>query len=58
MKKSTTNSKTKGTWNPHVTCVVNSCQGKDAGVFRLNYSIYQHALAFDVIQVINGTNAC
>ena len=27
----------------HAACLVNSCQGKDAGVlFRLNYSIHQH----------------
>ena len=30
-KKLTVYSKTKGTWSPH-TYVVNSCQGKDAGV--------------------------
>ena len=32
-----------GVLAPHVTCMVNSCQGKDAGIlFRLNDSIHQH----------------
>ena len=36
----------------NATCVVYSCQGKVAGVlFRLNYSIHQHARALEVIQV-------
>ena len=40
-----------------MTCVINSCQGKVAGVlFRLNYSIHQHALALEVIQVVDGRN--
>ena len=34
-----------------------SCQGKDARVlFKLNYSIYEHALALDVIKIIDGKN--
>ena len=41
----------------HATNVVNSCQGKVSGVlFRLNYSIRQHLLALDVIQVLDGRN--
>ena len=37
--------------------LANSCQGKVAGVlFRLNYLIHQHALAMDVIQVLDGMN--
>ena len=32
----------------YVTCVVNSCQGKVAG---LNYSIQRNAVALDVIQI-------
>ena len=41
----------------HTACVVNSCQGKVAGVlFRVNYSIHQHSLALDVIQVLDGIN--
>ena len=40
-----------------MTCVINYCQGKVAGVlFRLNYSIHQHALALDVIQVLDSRN--
>ena len=36
-----------------MTGVVNSCQGKVAGVlFRLNYSIHQHALTLDVILIL------
>ena len=54
MKKSTASLKTKGTWIPHSTCTVNSCQGKDAGVL---ISIYQHALALDVVQVVDGKNS-
>ena len=41
----------------HATCMVNNCQGKVAGVlFSLNYSLHQHALALDVIQVLDGWN--
>ena len=37
--------------------VVYSCQGKLAGVlFFLNYSIQQHSLTLDVIQVLDGMN--
>ena len=36
-------------------CLVNCCQGKDAGVlFRLNLSIHQHTLALHVIQVLDN----
>ena len=57
MKKTAANSKTKGdkkTLDPHAIFVINSCQGKDAGiVFRLNYSII-NTLALAVIQVLDG----
>ena len=44
MKKMATDSKAKGKkWDLHMACLVNSCQGKNAGVlFRLNYLIHQH----------------
>ena len=43
----------------NATCTVNGCQEKDAGVlFRLNYSIYQHALALEVILVSDGVPLC
>ena len=43
--------------NPHVTCVINGCQGKIFGVYSdFNYSMHQHALALDVIQVLDGWN--
>ena len=58
MKKTTAELKTKGKkLNSHATYVVNSGQRKDTGVlFGLNYSIHQHALALDVIQVLDGRN--
>ena len=38
--------------DPHMACLVNSCQEKVAEVLvRLKYSIHQHALALDVILV-------
>ena len=55
MKKSTADLK----MDPNATGVLNGCQGTDAGVlFSLNYSIHQHALALDVVQVLDGTNSC
>ena len=40
----------------YAACLVNSWQGKDAGVlFRLNYSIHQHT-GIDVIKVLDGRN--
>ena len=45
------------TLESHATCMMNSCQGKIAGVFfRLNDSIHQHAPALDVLQVLDGRN--
>ena len=56
MKKMATESKAKGRkLNPYATCMANSCQGKTGVLFRL-YSIHQHALALDVIQVLDGSN--
>ena len=45
MKKMAADFKTKGkNLDLHVTCLVSSCQGKDAGVlFRLHFSIHQQA---------------
>ena len=43
--------------DPQGTYTVNSCRGKDTGVlFRLDYSIHLHALALDVIQILDGRN--
>ena len=54
MKKSTADSKTKGT-GILTDLRAYSCQGKDAEVlFALNYLNYQPIMALDVIQVINS----
>ena len=38
-------------------CLVNCSLGKDAGgLFRLSYSIHQHTLTLDVIQVLDSRN--
>ena len=59
MKKLIAGSNTKGTWIPRMTSLVNSSQEKDAGILYFqNYSIYQLALALDVIQVIDGMDSC
>ena len=44
--------------NPHATYVVNTSLSRKCSciLFLLNYSIHQHALALDVIQVLNGRN--
>ena len=48
--------KQKKTKDLHAACLVNSCQGKDAGVlFSLNYQ-FINTLALDVIQVLDSRN--
>ena len=50
MKKAAADSKAKGKKpDLHVASLVNSCQGKDVGVYS-DYYAHQHTLALDVIQ--------
>ena len=56
MKKTAANLRAKErNMDLHTACLVNCCQGKYGGVlFRPQYSIYQHALALDMIQVFDN----